>query len=52
MDDYKEAPKQRALIAEEGDDRDMMFMCELVHEEDPDSQALTKEIVSLAEEKV
>lgn len=29
-----------------------MLMCKLVDDEDPDSQALTKEIVELAEEKV
>ena len=50
--DCKEAPKQKALIAQQGDDGDMMLMSELVDEEDPDSQVLTKEIVELAEEKV
>ena len=50
--DCEEAPKQKALIAQQGDDGDMMLMCKLVDEEDPDSQALTKEIVELAEEKV
>ena len=50
--DCKEAPKQKALIAQQGDDGDMMLMCKLVDEEDPNSQALTKEIVELAEEKV
>src|SRR3954463_7808661 len=34
--DCEEAPKQKALMAEEGDDGDMMLMCELVDEEDPD----------------
>ncbi|XBI97093.1 hypothetical protein VPH35_033289 [Triticum aestivum] len=32
----EEAPKQQALMAEEGDDGDMMLMCELVDEEYPD----------------
>ena len=41
--DCEEAPKQKALIAQQGDDGDMMLMCKLVDEEDPDSQALTKE---------
>ena len=50
--DCEEAPKQKALMAQQGDDGDMMLMCKLVDEEDPDSQALTKEIVELAEEKV
>lgn len=34
--DCEETPKQRALMDEEGDDGDMMLMCELVDEEDPD----------------
>uniref|UniRef100_A0A453SVK4 CCHC-type domain-containing protein n=2 Tax=Aegilops tauschii subsp. strangulata TaxID=200361 RepID=A0A453SVK4_AEGTS len=34
--DCEETPKQQALMAEEGDDEDMMLMCELVDEEDPD----------------
>uniref|UniRef100_A0A453MEF5 Uncharacterized protein n=1 Tax=Aegilops tauschii subsp. strangulata TaxID=200361 RepID=A0A453MEF5_AEGTS len=34
--DCEEAPKQRALMAEEGDDRDMMLMCELVDKVDLD----------------
>src|SRR3954468_124555 len=50
--DCEEAPKQRALMAEEGDDGDMMLMCELVDKEDPDCQALPKVIVTLGEEKV
>ncbi|XP_073360416.1 uncharacterized protein [Aegilops tauschii subsp. strangulata] len=50
--DCEEAPKQKALMTQQGDDGDMMLMCKLVDDEDPDSQALTKEIVELAEEKV
>ena len=50
--DCEEAPKQKALIFPQGDDGDMMLMCKLVDKEDPDCQALTKEIVELVEEKV
>src|ERR1043165_1796876 len=39
-------------MAEEGDDGDMMLMCELVDEKDPESQEMTKVIVTLGEEKV
>ena len=34
--DCEEVPKQRLLMVEDGDDGDIMLMCELVDEEDPD----------------
>ena len=37
---------------EEGDDGDMLLMCELMDVEDPVLQASAKEIVTLHEEKV
>jgi hypothetical protein len=45
-------PKERALMAKQGDDGDMMLMCEFVDKEDPVLQASAKEIVGLCEEKV
>ena len=50
--DCEEAPKQKALIAQQGDDGDMMLMSELVDEEDPVLQVSAKEIVALREEKI
>ncbi|XBI97710.1 hypothetical protein VPH35_018033 [Triticum aestivum] len=48
----EEAPKQKALMAQQGDESDMMLMCELVDKVDPVLQASAKEIVMLREEKV
>ncbi|XP_073363674.1 uncharacterized protein [Aegilops tauschii subsp. strangulata] len=50
--DCEEAPKQKALIAQQEDDSDMMLMCELVDTKDPVLQASAKETVVLREEKV
>ncbi|XP_045084695.2 uncharacterized protein [Aegilops tauschii subsp. strangulata] len=50
--DCEEASTQKALMAQQGDDGDMMLMSELVDEEDPVLQVSAKEIVALREEKV
>jgi hypothetical protein len=44
--------KEKALMAQQEDDGDMMFMCELVDEEGPVLQASAKETVVLVKEKV
>lgn len=48
----KNPPKEKALMAQQGDEGDMMLMCELVDEEDPILQVSAKEIAALHEEKV
>lgn len=48
----KKPPKERALMAEEGDEGDMILMCELVDAEDPVVQAWAEEIVALMDENV
>ena len=50
--DCEEAPKQKALIAQQGDDGDMTLMSELVDEEDPVLRVPAKETIALVEEKV
>ncbi|KAM3256600.1 hypothetical protein ACQJBY_049186 [Aegilops geniculata] len=50
--DCEEAPKQKALMVQQGDDGDMMLICELVDKEDPILQVSAKEIVALHEKKV
>ncbi|KAE8777637.1 hypothetical protein D1007_49611 [Hordeum vulgare] len=48
----KNFPKEKALMAQQGDEGDMMLMYELVDEEDPVLQGSTKEIGALREGKV
>jgi hypothetical protein len=50
--DCEEAPKQKALMAQQENDGDMMLTCELMDEEDPVLRVPAKEIGALVEEKV
>ena len=47
----KNPPKEKALMAQFGDESDMMLMCELV-DKGPVLQTLAKEIVALDEERI
>ena len=51
-DCWKPTKKERALMAQEGDDSPMHLMCELVDEDDPVLQAVAKETDTLVEDKV